>query len=434
MFRNIAVSILAICMGGDVFADVASGQYTIVSRHSGLNLDIDTSADAAGANLLQWSATGADNQKFNVTDLGNGTYSIRPAHTNMSLDVWEWSTEAGADVRQWDYTGAENQKWVIDDLGNGYHGIISAYNGLSLDVWEWSTEAGGDIRQWTYSGAENQQWAFQSTGGNTGGGTATGCVDSSDITDAKLSATGDSGPYNVSSKNVSSYAASGFGGGTIFYPTNASDCGRMPGIAVIPGYVSYESSIKWWGERLASWGFVVITTDTNTIYDQPNSRANQLSAALDHIIADSTVGSMVDSSNLGAIGWSMGGGGALKLATSRSSVKAIIPQAPYYSGSYGNMTTPAFFIGCESDAIASTSSHVNKFYRNANGPKMKIEVNNGSHYCGNSGYNEDLLGKPGIAWMKRHLSGDTRFDQFLCGQENYGSNYSVSDYDYASCP
>jgi len=260
------------------------------------------------------------------------------------------------------------------------------------------------------------------------------CISDSDITSAALSTTGSSGPFTVSTKSVSRYSASGFGGGTIHYPTNAGDCGLIGGIAVVPGYVSYESSIRWWGPRLASWGFVVITINTNSIYDQPDSRATQLSAALDHIIADSTVGAMVDSNNLGAIGWSMGGGGSLKLATTRSTVRAIIPQAPWYSGSYGKMNTPAFMIGCQNDTVAPTAEHVNVFYSNASGSKMKIEVNNGSHSCANSGYNEALLGKPGIAWMQRYIHGDTRFSQFLCANENYGSSTSVSAYDYASCP
>ena len=45
----------------------------------------------------------------------------------------------------------------------------------------------------------------------------------------------------------------------------------------------------WYGERLASQGFVVMTIDTNTRYDQPNSRGRQLEAALDHMVEDSGV-------------------------------------------------------------------------------------------------------------------------------------------------
>ena len=259
------------------------------------------------------------------------------------------------------------------------------------------------------------------------------CIADSVITASELSDTRDNGPFAVASKAVPRQLANGFGGGTIHYPTNAGDCGLLGGIAVIPGYVSYEASIKWWGPRLASWGFVVITIDTNSIYDDPNSRATQLSAALDHILSDSTVGAQIDSTRLGAIGWSMGGGGALQLATKRSDVRAIIPQTPYHDKDYSTMDTPALFITCQNDRIASNKKYSSPFYNNAAGPKMKIEIKNGSHFCPSYRFNEILLSKPGIAWMHRYINGDTRFDKFLCNNENYGSSPRISAYDYKNC-
>ena len=259
------------------------------------------------------------------------------------------------------------------------------------------------------------------------------CIADSVITASELSATRDNGPFAVASKAVPRQLANGFGGGTIHYPTNAGDCGLLGGIAVIPGYVSYEASIKWWGPRLASWGFVVITIDTNSIYDDPDSRATQLSAALDHILSDNTVGAQIDNKRLGAIGWSMGGGGALQLATKRSSVRAIIPQTPYHDKDYGDMNTPALFITCQNDRIASNKKYSSPFYNAAAGPKMKIEIKNGSHFCPSYRFNEKLLSKPGIAWMHHYINGDTRFDKFLCNNENYGSSRRISAYDYKNC-
>ena len=259
------------------------------------------------------------------------------------------------------------------------------------------------------------------------------CIPDSVITAAELSATRDNGPFTVATKSVPRQLANGFGGGTIHYPTNAGDCGLLGGIAVIPGYVSYEASIKWWGPRLASWGFVVITIDTNSIYDDHDSRATQLSAALDHILSDSTVGAQIDSTRLGAIGWSMGGGGALQLATKRSDIRVIIPQTPYHDKDYGNMDTPALFITCQNDRIASNKKYSSPFYNNAAGAKMKIEIKNGSHFCPSYRFNEILLSKPGIAWMHRYINGDTRFDKFLCNNENYGNSPRISAYDYKDC-
>lgn len=259
------------------------------------------------------------------------------------------------------------------------------------------------------------------------------CIADSVITAAELSATRDNGPLTVASKAIPRQLANGFGGGTIHYPINAGDCGLLGGIAVIPGYVSYEASIKWWGPRLASWGFVVITIDTNSIYDDPDSRATQLSAALDHIVSDSTVGAQIDSTRLGAIGWSMGGGGALQLATQRSDVRAIITQTPYHDKDYGIMDTPVLFITCQNDRIASNKKYSSPFYNHAAGPKIKIEIKNGSHFCPSYRFNEILLSKLGIAWMHRYINGDTRFDKFLCNNENYGNSPRISSYDYKDC-
>lgn len=243
----------------------------------------------------------------------------------------------------------------------------------------------------------------------------------------------DDGPYNVSTINVSSFV-SGFGGGTIHYPRGTS--GTMGAIAVVPGFVSSESDIIWWGSRIASHGFVVITIDTNSGFDQPDSRANQLSAALDYVIdesdsSSSAISGMVDSSRLGVMGWSMGGGGSLKLATDRN-LMAIIPQAPYYSGfnDFDEITTPTLIIACENDAVAPVSSHASSFYYDipSSTDKAFLEINNGSHYCGNTGNaNEDILGKYGVAWMKRFIDLDQRYDQFLCGP-NHDAPYAISEY------
>ncbi|MGQ9427123.1 dienelactone hydrolase family protein [Gilvimarinus sp. F26214L] len=243
-----------------------------------------------------------------------------------------------------------------------------------------------------------------------------------------------SGPYSVSTINVSSFV-SGFGGGTIHYPRGTS--GTMGVIAVVPGYVSSESDIKWWGPRIASHGFVVITIDTNSGFDQPDSRAEQLEAALNYVIdesesSSSAISGMVDPNRRGVIGWSMGGGGALKLASDDPSLMAAIPQAPWYSGfnDFDEITTPTLIIACENDTIAPVSSHASPFYYDipSSTDKAFLEINNGSHYCANSSNSDkDILGKYGVSWMKRFIDLDRRYDQFLCGP-NHEAPYAISEY------
>ena len=262
------------------------------------------------------------------------------------------------------------------------------------------------------------------------------CTRGPNPTEASLKA--NSGPFSVSRFSVSGFLR-GFGNSTVYYPTNTT--GKMGAIAVIPGYLSYESSIEWWGPRLASHGFVVMTMNTNTIYDQPDSRANQLSSALDYLISQSNsrtspLYNKIDSTRLGAIGWSMGGGGSLKLSTQRS-INAIIPQAPYYAGfnRFNEINTPALILACESDVVAPVAVHASPFYNRLpnSTPKAFLEINNGSHFCANSGYpDERLLGMYGIAWMKRFIDFDTRYSQFLCGP-NHSADYSISEYRQ-NCP
>jgi len=231
----------------------------------------------------------------------------------------------------------------------------------------------------------------------------------------------DRGQYSVRSSRVSSLV-SGFGGGTIYYPTGTT--GTMGAVVVIPGFVSAESSIDWWGPKLASYGFVVMTIDTNTGFDQPPSRARQINNALDYLVSQnsrssSPVRGMIDTNRLGVIGWSMGGGGTLRVA-SEGRIKAAIPLAPWDTTSYyaSRSQAPTLIFACESDVIAPVFQHASPFYNSlpSSIDKAFVEINGGSHYCGNGGsiYN-DVLSRFGVSWMKLHLDEDSRYKQFLCG-------------------
>ncbi|WP_417547160.1 alpha/beta hydrolase family protein [Marinobacter segnicrescens] len=282
---------------------------------------------------------------------------------------------------------------------------------------------------------------FAAGGGGSDGGDD-GCTSNCgyergpDPTESFLEAS--SGPYSVRTDRVSSLVG-GFGGGTIHYPTGTS--GTMGAVVVIPGFVSAESSIEWWGPKLASHGFVVMTIDTNSGFDQPPSRATQINNALDYLIeqngsSSSPVSGMIDTNRLGVIGWSMGGGGTLRVA-SEGRIQAAIPLAPWDTSSFRfrNIETPTLIIACESDIIAPVRSHADPFYEAipSSTDKAFVELNNGSHYCGNGGnsYN-DVLSRFGVSWMKLHLDNDQRYNQFLCGPD-HERDWDISEYR-GTCP
>ncbi|TVP56607.1 MAG: alpha/beta hydrolase [Halomonadaceae bacterium] len=240
------------------------------------------------------------------------------------------------------------------------------------------------------------------------------------------------GPYSVSTVDVP-YGSAGFGGGTIHYPTNTSG-GKMGAIAVIPGFVSPESSIGWWGPALASQGFVVLTMGTQTPLDSPSARARQLTAGLDHLVeqsnsSSSAISGLVDPSRVAMVGWSMGGGGTLKNAAG-DRLSAAIPLAPFDMdmSSYKNIETPTMILGCESDIIAAADLFAVPSYEHIpeSTDKAYFEFAGQGHWCANGNNdNNELLSILGVSWMKRYLDKDTRYDQFLCGT-NHSSNSAFS--------
>ncbi|MGA4798293.1 dienelactone hydrolase family protein [Streptomyces lavendulocolor] len=222
------------------------------------------------------------------------------------------------------------------------------------------------------------------------------------------------GPYAVSQTTVSSLSASGFGGGTIYYPTTTSD-GTFGAVAISPGFTGTQSSIAWLGPRLASQGFVVFTIDTITTVDQPDSRGRQLLAALDHLTQRSTVRSRVDSTRLGVMGHSMGGGGSLEAAKSRPSLQAAIPLTGWNTDkTWPELRTPTLIVGADGDTVAPVSSHSEPFYESLPSTldKAYLELNNASHFTPNT--SDTTIAKYSISWLKRFIDNDTRYEQFLC--------------------
>ncbi|MGC9496008.1 alpha/beta hydrolase family protein [Streptomyces sp. WG7] len=222
------------------------------------------------------------------------------------------------------------------------------------------------------------------------------------------------GPYSVADTSVSSLVVTGFGGGTIYYPTSTSD-GTFGAVVIAPGFTAYQSSMAWLGPRLASQGFVVFTIDTNTTLDQPSSRGRQMLAALDYLTERSSVRGRIDSSRLGVMGHSMGGGGTLEAAKSRPSLQAAIPLTPWNTDkTWPEVSTPTLIVGADGDTIAPVSSHSEPFYSSlpSRTDRAYLELNSASHFSPNT--SNTTIAKYSISWLKRFIDNDTRYEQFLC--------------------
>ncbi|MGI5273594.1 alpha/beta hydrolase family protein [Nonomuraea sp. CA-218870] len=223
------------------------------------------------------------------------------------------------------------------------------------------------------------------------------------------------GPFSTSEQSVSSLV-SGFGGGRVYYPNDTSQ-GTFGAIAISPGYTASWSTLSWLGPRIASHGFVVIGIETNTRYDQPDSRGRQLLAALDWLVEDSpsAVRGRIDPSRLAVAGHSMGGGGSLEAADDRPSLQAAVPIAPWnLTKNWSGIRVPTMIIGGETDSIAPVSSHSQPFYESipASSEKAYLELNGASHFFPQT--TNTTMAKSMVSWLKRFVDDDLRYDPFLC--------------------
>ncbi|MDO9004034.1 MAG: alpha/beta hydrolase [Aquabacterium sp.] len=229
------------------------------------------------------------------------------------------------------------------------------------------------------------------------------------------------GPLAVA--NVKVATPSGYGSGTVYYPTTGSAYGL---VSVTPGFVEGEWAINWLGPLLASHGFVVVTIGTNTLFDVPANRAKQMMAALKQVSAlsatpTSPFAGKVDPSRLAVMGHSMGGGGSLNAARDNPTLKAAIPLAPWETNKdYSRVTVPTLIVSCDGDIIAPVADHANKFYASLT-PTLNralMEMKDAGHFCTNGTAvpaTKTMVGKYSISWLKRFVDGDTRYSPFLCG-------------------
>lgn len=226
------------------------------------------------------------------------------------------------------------------------------------------------------------------------------------------------GPYAVSTQTVQ---GSGFGGATVYSPNTA---GKYAVVAVCPGFTATQSSIAAISRRLATHGFVVATISTNSTYDFPPSRANQLLAALRTVTAltSGPVAGKMDTARQAVAGWSMGGGGTMLAAGMTPGLKAGVAFAPWsQSSNISGSAVPLSYLAGTADTVAPANTMASAFYNAtpATTKKMLGVIQGANHNFPNSASQPASYTQ--VAWMKRFLDGDTRYSQFLNGDARFAT-------------
>lgn len=213
---------------------------------------------------------------------------------------------------------------------------------------------------------------------------------------------------------------------TIYYPANKTE--PFGAVAISPGFTQGQEDMSWWGPRLASHGFAVLTLDTNERRDYPHLRAKALIAAIEVLRGEnsregSPLKGRLDTDKMAIMGHSMGGGGTLLAAHEHSDkIRAAIPFTPWQPNpDFSGVTVPTLIIAGEADRIAKVAEHAWPHYNAIpdSTTKVFLEFKDGNHFIGNTTRsNLDLhaqVGRYAIAWLKLYVDGDSRYQRFIYG-------------------
>jgi dienelactone hydrolase len=246
------------------------------------------------------------------------------------------------------------------------------------------------------------------------------------------------GAYAVRSYAVTLPAGAIYAAGTVYYPSD----GKPPfgGITICPGFLETQAEIDWWGPRLASHGFVVLTIDVKDRKALPAARSEPLMAALETLRAENsqrngTLFGKVDPRRLAVMGHSMGGGAALIVAEAQGTeLKAAIPLMPWCRApkSFSKIIVPTLIIAGEDDKLAAASRHARAFYASIpeSTHKMYLEIKGGHHGVANGSADgtftslsrtegcpteeqRQIISHYVVSWLKLYVDGDERYRQFI---------------------
>jgi dienelactone hydrolase len=156
----------------------------------------------------------------------------------------------------------------------------------------------------------------------------------------------------------------------VSYPCTIS--GKAPATTLTGGFTNTKEDMYWLADHLSSHGFIVIAiTPTNNLGLPPGwERAHK--GGIDKLKSEnsrigSAIRNKVDTSKLGIMGFSMGGGGTLLAAADLGTqIKTAVPLAPWLGASipaYRNIKAKTLVISGASDSVAFPAT-IAGYYRN----------------------------------------------------------------------
>jgi hypothetical protein len=136
---------------------IPNGEYTLANGSSGLVLDDPAFSTTSGTQMIQYTANGGSNQKWQFTFQSSGYYTIRNVYSQLYLTDPGNSTAPGNKLEQMSATSNNSQLWSLSASGSGYV-IHNVGGGLVIDDPGFSSTKGKGIQLYTANGGSNQTW------------------------------------------------------------------------------------------------------------------------------------------------------------------------------------------------------------------------------------------------------------------------------------
>ena len=208
-------------------------------------------------------------------------------------------------------------------------------------------------------------------------------------------------------------------GATIYYPTNAFP--PFASIAIVPGFISYPSSVQEWGPFYASHGIVTIIIGTNSIYDNPESRAIALLDALETIKQEnsrisSPLNGSLNLNQLAVSGWSMGGGGAQRAAVLDNTIAGVVALCPWLPTPQIEHQSPVLIFSGQNDTVAPPAQHADIHYNETPNTtnKLLFEIADADHSVANTpNGGGGAVGEIALSWLKLYVEGNDCYCSLL---------------------
>lgn len=135
--------------------------YTLTARHSGKLLDVYNLSTEDGADVVQWTANGQNNQRWEFRDADAGYVTVVNVNSGKCLDVYGSATGDGARITQWTCHSGTNQQWRLQDAGAGGQQLVARHSNRCLAVQGGATTDGSLAVQMTCGNGTDQQWQRQ---------------------------------------------------------------------------------------------------------------------------------------------------------------------------------------------------------------------------------------------------------------------------------